>query len=67
MILPEVDRAIDNLVKSGKMFGASGARREFISTLRVARKTPAQLRHGARHAARGDRPPWFDHGLTGNT
>lgn len=26
----EVERAIENLVKSGKMFGAPGGRREFL-------------------------------------
>ncbi len=36
----EVDRAIDNLVKSGKMFGVPGVRRELLSTFRATRRDP---------------------------
>jgi hypothetical protein len=40
--LEEVDRAIDNLVKSGKMFGGAGGRREFLPHPGPARTYPAR-------------------------
>lgn len=36
----EVDRAVDNLVKSGKMFGMSGGRRESSPYPGPARRNP---------------------------
>jgi hypothetical protein len=38
-IYPEVDRAIDNLVKSGKMFGGMAGRRDSMPVTGVAART----------------------------
>ncbi|KAL2169424.1 hypothetical protein VTG60DRAFT_6053 [Thermothelomyces hinnuleus] len=52
--LEEVDRAIDNLVKSGKMFGGPGARRESLPYPGPIRMYPAF--EGRPPAAPGSRP-----------
>ncbi|KAK3897953.1 hypothetical protein C8A05DRAFT_19381 [Staphylotrichum tortipilum] len=52
--LDEVDRAIDNLIKSGKMFGGAGARRESPSYRGPARTSPAF--DGRPPAGPGSRP-----------
>ncbi|KAK4039361.1 hypothetical protein C8A01DRAFT_16635 [Parachaetomium inaequale] len=52
--LEEVDRAIDNLVKSGKMFGGAGGRRESLPHPGPARTYPA--REGRPPAGPGSRP-----------